>query len=86
MPRIYVLDVPEFAGLVDAARGDAAMRVSDSDAGYLIIDSDGPMTFNRRATGFKPAIWYGAFTGGIVGEISEFGRDTVTIVDTQAPR
>jgi len=30
----------------------------------------------------KPAVWYGIFTGGINGEIAEFGREEVRAIGT----
>jgi hypothetical protein len=33
----------------------------------------------------KPAVWYGLFTGGVNGEIAEFGRDHVRVVGTNKP-
>ncbi len=31
----------------------------------------------------KPAVWYGLFTGGMNGEIAEFGREEVRVVGTR---
>jgi hypothetical protein len=80
VPAIYVLDVPEFRALADIARTKADCRVSVAGMGYLLIESDHEIVFDRRELGFTPAVWYGAFTGGIEGRIAEFGRDTVRIV------
>ena len=84
MPTVYVLNVPEFAGLAKSVRGNDHYRVRDSGRGYTIIESDDELVFKRSDTGFKPAVWYGAFTGGIRGTITEFGRDTVRIVNSVA--
>jgi hypothetical protein len=86
MTAIYVLDVPEFRALVDVARTDPTCRVREVGLGYIRIESDGDLVFDRRALGFKPAIWYGAFTGGIEGRIAEFGRDTLRLVSDEAAR
>ncbi len=80
MTAVYVLDVPEFRALVDVARRNTACTVTEVGLGYTRIESDGEIIFSRRELGFKPAIWYGAFTGGIEGRIAEFGRDDVRIV------
>jgi len=80
MPSAFVLNVPEFQALIDVASQNPDCRVSDVGLGYSRIDSDTVIEFERRALGFKPAVWYGAFTGGIVGRIAEFGRDRVRIV------
>jgi hypothetical protein len=82
MVRIYVLDVPEFAPLVEVARRTPEYRVSERKRGYFTIESDGELRFARKELDFRPAVWYGAFTGGIEGRIVEFGRDVVRIAAT----
>ncbi|AQV96923.1 hypothetical protein BJN34_23975 [Cupriavidus necator] len=77
--RIFVLNVPEFASLTEAARHMPDCHVSDL-GDYIVIASSGPVEFGRRALGLKPAVWYGLFTGGLDGKIESFGRDTVRIV------
>lgn len=79
MVRIFVPDVPEFATLVSAAAAMETCRVVAHGAGYHRIESDGPVVFERKALGVKPAIWYGLFTGGVDGRITQFDRDLVRI-------
>jgi hypothetical protein len=43
------------------------------------IVSDGPVEFQRKALGLKPAVWYGLFTGGVSGTIDVLDRDRVRI-------
>jgi hypothetical protein len=83
MLTIFVLDVPEFRPLVDAAKMIASCVVTDSKAGYWRIDSDTPVSFNRKEMGIKPAVWYGAFTGGIKGDIIKFEQNVVTLAPRQ---
>lgn len=83
MPRIHVLDVPEFAGLVEAARRNPAARMSEPRTGYITIESDDELSFDRRECGFKPAVWYSCCSGGIDGTIAEYSRDTLRIVPAQ---
>lgn len=80
MPMLFVLNVEEFRPLVERAREQAGVTVTDGPAGYIRISSDGELRFNRKALGFKPAVWYGALTGGLVGRIAEFSRDELRIV------
>lgn len=80
MITLYVLDVPEFAPLVSAALAMPACRVSPVRKGYWTIEADRELAFNRKELGLKPAIWYGAFTGGIDGDIVEFGQTVVRVV------
>ncbi|WP_211102995.1 hypothetical protein [Azospirillum sp. B21] len=82
MPTIYVVDVPEFAPMVEEALKNPDCTVSESRKGYFRIDAPGAITFNRKAMKMKPAIWYGIFTGGLDGEIRSFGRDEVVVIGT----
>ncbi|SUA75999.1 glyoxalase [Pandoraea pnomenusa] len=79
--QIFVLNVPEFASLTAAARRMPECRVDDV-GDYVVISSDAPIAFERRALGLKPAVWYGLFTGGLNGRIETYERDIVRI----APR
>ncbi|SAK74119.1 glyoxalase [Caballeronia temeraria] len=79
--QIFVLNVPEFASLIDAARKLAICRVEERGE-YTEISATEPVSFERRALGLKPAVWYGLFTGGLNGRIECFDRDVVRI----APR
>lgn len=87
MPRVYVVDVPEFRPVVESARARAAdgYSVTGPRKGYFTIENAGAMTFNRKEMRLPPAIWYGIFTGGLHGEIAAFGRETVTIIGTNKP-
>ncbi|QYE36371.1 hypothetical protein KZX46_10850 [Polymorphobacter sp. PAMC 29334] len=84
MPSIHVLDVPEFAGLVNAARSDPDVEVSAVRRGYVTISSNRELVFDRRRVGFKPAVWYSCCSGGVQGTIAEYGRDILRIVEGSA--
>jgi len=79
MPKIYVVDLPEFSGLVKCAREQEGVEVSNVHKGYFTISSDDDLVFNRRKCGFKPALWYTCLSGGLDGRIAEYGRDTLRI-------
>jgi hypothetical protein len=79
MPQIFVLDVPEFSALVTQAQGRADCRVVGPRLGYWRIASDRPLEFRRKELGFKPAVWHGALTGGLVGHITHFDNDLLRI-------
>lgn len=81
MPKVYMLKVPEFEGLIESVRSKPGCRIRSVGQSYLCIESDGPIKFLRREAGVGPAVWYGAFTGGIEGHLIDFGRDEVTLVD-----
>jgi hypothetical protein len=85
MVVLYVLDVPEFMPIVDAVRARGNCEVRKSDKGYYRIESPTEIMLNRQEMKMKPAVWYGIFTGGINGEIAEFGRDQVRVIGTNKP-
>ncbi len=76
--RIFVPRVDEFAPLAQAARQLPGCKVRASEE-YDIVEADGPIEFERKALGFKPALWYGMLTGGVHGHIERFDRDVLRI-------
>jgi len=82
MVVLYVLDVPEFLPIVESARNMPECRITRSDKGYYKIEAPSQIVLNRKAMNMKPAVWYGLFTGGLNGEIVEFGREEVRVVST----
>lgn len=76
---VFVLDVPEFRPLIDFARESGAYATTAIGNGYIRIDGTPGITFNRKALGFKPAVWYGALTGGLSGHIEQFDADRLVI-------
>ncbi|MBN3854888.1 VOC family protein [Paraburkholderia sp. Ac-20340] len=76
---VFVLDVPEFRPLIDSARESGAYATTAIDNGYIRIDGNPGITFKRKALGFKPAVWYGALTGGLAGHIEQFDTDSLVI-------
>ncbi len=82
MVVIYVLDVPEFRPVVDTCRDKPDCVISHSAKGYWRVEAPSEIVLNRRAMQMKPAVWYGLFTGGLNGEIAEFGRDEVRVIGT----
>ena len=81
MPAIFVLDVPEFMPLVDNARATAGCKVSGPARGYFRLEAHPTLTFRRRELGFKPAVWHGALTGGLIGSITHFDNDLLVIAE-----
>ncbi len=85
MVVIYVLDVPEFLPIVEAARKLPDCNITKAEKGYWRVASPTEIILNRKDMNMKPAVWYGLFTGGINGEIAEFGRDVVRVIGTNKP-
>lgn len=83
MPAIFVLNVPEFLPLVEHARQQIGCRVAGPHLGYFRISGSPALSFKRKDLGFKPAVWHGALTGGLVGRITHFDNDVLTIQDAE---
>lgn len=81
MPAFFVLDVPEFRPLVEHARTRDGMTVSGPRKGYWKVEGSGELRFERKVLGFKPAVWHGALTGGLLGRIERFDNDVMLLVD-----
>lgn len=78
--RVMVLDVPEFASMVESARRMPSCRVVLESSGYWSITAGKAIEFQRRELGMKPAVWYGMFTSGFEGRMECFDRERVRIV------
>ena len=85
MSGFYILDVPEFAPLVEAARQNTKCRVHDTVAGYRFVEFDDFIVIERHATGFKEAVWFGCLTAGLDGKIAEFTSERLRLVSTNEP-
>jgi catechol 2,3-dioxygenase-like lactoylglutathione lyase family enzyme len=81
--RISVPRVEEFTPLVRAAQRHPGCRVREGRE-YDLIEADGPVEFERKVLGFKPALWYGMLTGGVHGRIERFDRDVLRVAPSQA--
>lgn len=81
MPKIYVPNLAEFAGLIEDARRRDDIRVRELNPAYTLIEGEAPLRFSRRDIGVRPAIWYSLFSGGLDGRLVDFGWNEVTIVD-----
>ncbi len=85
MPTLYVLDVPEFRPIVEHARTNAAFTLHGPTSGYFRVSAVGTIRLERKALGFKPAVWHGALTGGLVGRITQFDNDVLVIESADSP-
>lgn len=76
---VYVLDVPEFSAIVQASANTPGVEVRKEDA-YWRVSAPRELSFSRRGLRMKPAVWWGLFTGGLVGRIAEMTPNYVRIV------
>jgi hypothetical protein len=80
---IYIMKVPEFIVLADAARRSGAEVTDLGDyvhasvtAGRLVI---------ARHDEIRPAIWFAALTGGYTGTITRFDAEELWLDDADTP-
>lgn len=79
---VFVLNVEEFFPLVEHAKTRDDIKVTGPGAnGYYRLDAENSLQLNRKTLAFKPAVWHGLLTGGLVGEISHFDNDNLTLVE-----
>ena len=82
---IFVPDIPELEALRAAMREAGQCKLIAPRRGYWQIESEGELVLNRKAMRLPPAVWYSLLSGGFLGRISEYGRDTLRIVGVDEP-
>lgn len=85
MVTLFVLDVPEFHSIIECARAQGGCEIEKFDKGYYRIRAPAEIVLSRKKMKMKPAVWYGLFTGGLIGEVKDWGRDEVRVVGTNKP-
>jgi hypothetical protein len=85
MSGFYVLAVPEFASLIDAAVKSGAGKVHPPRGHYQFVEFESEIEIWRRDTRMNEAVWYGCLTGGLDGKIAHFDSDRLKLVATNEP-
>lgn len=85
MSGFYVLDVPEFSSLIDAAIKSRACKLHPKLGHYRFVEFDNEVEILRRDTRMNEAVWYGCLTGGLDGKIAHFDADRLKLVATNEP-
>jgi hypothetical protein len=80
MPTIMILDIPEFQPIVETAAA-AGMTLRPAGDYVEAISPTPEISLRREITGVRPAIWFAALTGGLVGRYRQFDHDILTISD-----
>jgi hypothetical protein len=76
---LYLLDIPENAGIVEVASNDPELAVSRIGA-YFEISAPEGIVIDRRATGCRHAVWYSAIAGLAGGRVTQHDKDALRIV------
>lgn len=77
---LFVLDLPEFAALVDSVRAASGCTVNRLDSGYWKIEAADELRFSRKQLGLGPALWNCALSGGFRGRIAAYDRSEILLV------
>lgn len=84
MSGFYVLDVPEFASLAEAALKSGRCKVHPKIGRYQFVEFDDRVEILRRDTRMDEAVWFGCLSGGLVGKIVHFDSERLKLVATNA--
>ena len=85
MSGFFVLDVPEFTSLVEAALKSPRCKVHAKIGHYQYVEFDGNLEILRRDTRMNEAVWYGCLSGGLIGKIVRFDGECIRLVETNEP-
>lgn len=85
MSGFYVLNVPEFASLVEAAMKSGRCRLHPRIGHYQFVEFENEIEILRSDTRMNEAVWYGCMTGGLDGKISCFDSERLKLTATNEP-
>lgn len=76
MIALYVLDIPENAGIAQLVGQDPTLEVGRAGP-YFEITSAGSIVVDREACGCRHAVWYSAVAGVTGGKIVQHDKATL---------
>jgi hypothetical protein len=79
MSGFFVLDVPEFAPIIEAARALKNCKVHPARAGYVLVEFTGEIVIERNGAFMSEAVWFGCMTGGLEGKIVSFDAGQIRL-------
>lgn len=85
MNGFFVLDVPEFGSLIQAASKNHGCKVHSLVAGYRFVEFQNELEIRRADTEMVEAIWFGCMTAGLVGKIVKFDSESIRLAATNEP-
>lgn len=78
--RLFMLDVPENESIAAAARDIPDVKVGRMGP-YFLIESDRPISIDRRSTGARHAVWYSCIAGLEGWRIAQWDKDALRVED-----
>lgn len=85
MSGFFVLDVPEFSSLIQAAMKSHDCKVHPLVAGYRFVEFQNEIEIRRTDTEMNEAIWFGCMTAGLVGKIVKYDKESIRLAATNEP-
>jgi hypothetical protein len=76
--RLFLLDVPENAGVVDVGSSLETVKVLNVGP-YIVLESDETIEIDRRATGCRHAVWYSCIAGLAGCRITQWDKDALRV-------
>lgn len=76
--RLFMLDVPENGPIAAAARDLPDVKVGTIGP-YFVIESDGPLSIDRRSTGTRHAVWYSCIAGLEGCRVVQWDKDALRV-------
>lgn len=74
--RLFMLDVPENEPIAGVARDLPDVRVGKLGP-YFVIESQAPISIDRRSTGARHAVWYSCVAGLQGWRIVQWDKDAL---------
>lgn len=78
--RLFMLDVPENVPIAAVAR-DLPNVTVDRIGPYFAIESEVPISIDRRSTGVRHAVWYSCVAGLAGWRIAQWDKDALRVED-----
>lgn len=78
MPKLYFLDVAEFAGVAAVAAAQPGVH-TERAGGYIVVSSDGSVVVDRRTAGVRQAVWYSSLAALREGRVVQFDKDALRV-------
>ncbi|MDI9978940.1 MULTISPECIES: hypothetical protein [Rhodococcus] len=76
--RLFILDVPENEAIASVARDLPNVEVNKIGP-YFVVESDVPVSIDRRATGVRHAVWYSCVAGLAGWRIVQWDKDALRV-------
>lgn len=76
--RLFMLDVPENESIAAVARDLPSVCVG-AVGPYIVIESEEPISIDRRSTGARHAVWYSCVAGLDGWRIAQWDKDILRL-------